>query len=157
MRAIILDGDQKSALATARSLGEKNISFVVGAERKTAMSFYSRYTKETFTYTSPLESKETFVDELIAQAERMGDKPVIYAFSDATFLSIVRHRVRIERVATLVLGSSEGIEIAFNKKKTLELGEELGIPTPTAYKVTDLDTADASTLADSLFYAHGLS
>ena len=150
MKAIILDGHVKSALAAARSLGEKGIEFSVGAERKTAMALHSRYTKQKFIYTSPILDKECFVDELIKEAERLGDKPVVYAFSDATFLPLLRHRIRLERVATLVLGDSGDIETAFNKKKTLELAQKLNIPIPKTYMLDDLD--EISALSKEMIY-----
>lgn len=150
MRAIILDGHLKSALAAVRSLGEKGIEFSVGAERRTAPAFHSRYTKDTFIYTSPIIDKECFVDELIKEAERLGDKPVIYAFSDATFLPLLRHRIRVERVATLVMGDSGNIEIAFNKKKTLELAQKLNIPIPKTFMLDDLD--EISALSKEMIY-----
>ena len=65
MKAIILDGQLKSALSTVRSLGEKGVEFSVGAERGTAIALHSRYTKKTFTYPSPEISKEKFVDKVI--------------------------------------------------------------------------------------------
>ena len=139
MKAIILDAEQKSALATVRSLANKKISFSVGGERKTCMAFHSRFTTDTFIYTSPRVNKEKFVDAVILEAERMGGKPLIYAFSDATFLSLIRHRIRIEKVATLVAPESIDAETAFNKHKTLELAKELDIRIPVTNVLKDLD------------------
>lgn len=152
MKAIIVDGHLKSALAAVRSLGEHGISFSVGAERKTAMGLHSRYTKDTFVYTSPLVNKTKFVDDIIAEAERLGDKPLIYAFSDATFLPLMRHRIRVERVATLCIGDTPDIETAFNKKKTLNLAKELGITIPKTHILDDLD--DIAALSKELVYPY---
>lgn len=150
MKAIILDGHLKSSLAAIRSLGQKQIEFSVGAERNTAMGFYSRYTKDTFVYTSPLKDKEKFIDEVIAEAERMGDKPLLYGFSDATFLALIRHRIRIEKVATLIAPETPDVEIAFNKRKVLELAKEKDIRIPINNALDDLD--DIAELARNMTY-----
>ena len=145
MRAIILDGDQKSALATVRSLSEKGVLFSVGAERKTAMALHSRYTNDTFIYPSPKENKEAFIEALLKECERLQGKPLIYAFSDATALSIIRHRIRLEKSATLLLPESQNAEIAFNKRKTMELAKELDVRIPVTNALDDLDAvADLS-------------
>jgi predicted ATP-grasp superfamily ATP-dependent carboligase len=150
MKAIILDGHLKSSLSTVRSLGEKGVEFSVGSVRSTAMALHSTYTKDKFIYPSPEISKEKFVDAVIAEAERIGDKPLIYAFSDAVFLSLLRHRIRIEKVATLVMGESQFIEIAFNKRKTTELARELDIRIPVTNALDDLD--DIAVLSKKLAF-----
>lgn len=150
MKAIILDGHQKSALAAIRSLGEKNISFSVGSERGTAAGFYSRHTTDSFVYTSPLIDKEKFVDEVIAEAQRLKGKSLIYAFSDATALALIRHRIRIEKVATLLYPDTPEVETAFNKRKVLELAKTLDIRIPVTNFCDDLD--DISALSKKLAY-----
>jgi len=126
-KAIILDGHLKSALSAVRSLGAKGAQITTAAERGTAMALYSCYTARHFVYSSPLSAPQAFVRTIINMAQNIGDMPVIYAFSDETFLLISKHRKEIQKYATLLLSSEESIEIAFNKKKTLALAKKLNI------------------------------
>ena len=68
MVAIVLDGHLKSALAAVRSLGAEGISVSVGAERKTAMSFASKYATSTCIYPSPLTDPDGFMSAVEAHA-----------------------------------------------------------------------------------------
>ena len=128
--AIILDGEQKSALSAARSLGARGIRVITGSARKTAMTLYSRHTSETFLYPSPLEDKENFVLRMIEMCASRKEKPVLFAFSDATFLPLSRSREKILKVAHFMLPSRESIETAFDKSRTMELARRLDIPIP---------------------------
>ena len=131
--AIVLDGHIKSALATVRSLGRQGVPVWCGAERTSAMACHSRYVKESFVYPSPLSDQEGFSKSIEAAAEALGDRPVIYAFSDATYLSLYAHRRKLERVATLVFPSERSVEIAFNKGATYSEAKMLGVPTIKTY------------------------
>ncbi len=122
MTALILDAHLASALAAVRSLGRRGVTIIAGGERKTAMSFYSKYCQRSFIYPNPLKDPAGFVKKVTAIAKQSG-QPVIYSFSDNTFLPWARAQ-----------GSAAGVEIAFDKKKTLELAESLAIPVPKILK-----------------------
>ncbi len=131
--AIVLDGGLKSALAIVRSLGAKQITLSVGAERKTAMSLHSRYTGTPFVYPSPYHEETAFINVVEKEAMRMGDMPVIFACSDATYLALYRARERLSRVAMLVFPDERAMETAFDKAITYSLARISGIPTITTY------------------------
>lgn len=131
--AIVLDGHIKSALAAVRSLGRQKVQIWCGAERSSAMACHSRYVAESFVYPSPLSNQEGFVEAVEAAAEALGDTPVVYAFSEATFLSLYTHRARLERVATLVFSNDRSVEIAFDKAATYSEAKMLGLPTIKTY------------------------
>lgn len=131
--AIVLDGHIKSALATVRSLGRQHVNVWCGAERSSGMACHSRYVKESFVYPSPLSGQEAFIDSIEAVAEAAGDKPVVYAFSDATYLSLVAYKDRLAKVATLLFPTLQSIELAFDKGATYSEAKMLGIPTIKTY------------------------
>ncbi len=137
MSALILDGHLKSALAAARSLGAQNIHVSAGSERKTAMTLHSRYIKNAFVYPSPRTQEAAFLNAIEKELRRMGDKPVVYAFSDATLLPLYRARARFAEFATLVFPEERAMEIAFDKAATYSLARISNIPTiPTYTPVT---------------------
>ncbi len=133
MSAIILDGQLKSSLSAVRSLGTAGISVSVGAERETGMALHSRYANARFTYPSPYTDQDAFIQRVIDEAIRMGDKPVVFAFSDATYLSLYAKREKLAEYMTLVFPDSKSVEIAFDKAATYSLARVSGIPTIPTY------------------------
>jgi predicted ATP-grasp superfamily ATP-dependent carboligase/peptidoglycan/xylan/chitin deacetylase (PgdA/CDA1 family) len=131
--ALVLDAEQKSSLSAVRSLGQKGIRVISGGKRRFAISRWSRFIDLSFSYPSPLLNKRGFVDTVINEAKRLGDKPVIFCFSDETINPIIERLVEVEKVARIVLPEKEVIDIVFDKEKTLELAETLKIPIPKKY------------------------
>lgn len=131
--AILLDGSLKSALSAVRSLGCQGVNVSVGSERRTAIARHSRYANRTFSYPSPYKNPEGFVERLKKEGETMGNKPLVYAFSDATYMLLARHRDALEPFVTLVLPAQESVEKAFDKAETDGLARSLSIPTIATY------------------------
>lgn len=131
--AIVLDGHIKSALATIRSLGAKNIAVSAGAVRGTAMGIHSRYTQHAFIYPSPYVCREEFVESVLTEARRLGGKPVVYAFSDATFLALYASREILKNVVTIDFPDEHAMQIAFDKAATYSLARVSGVPTITTH------------------------
>ncbi len=127
--AIILDGNLKSALSCVRSLGERGIMVSVGATRETGMALHSRYATARFTYPSPYSYQKDFVEAIKNEANRLGGKPVVYALSDATFLSLYAYREELGACMTLVFSEEKSIEIAFDKAATYSLAHISGVHT----------------------------
>jgi predicted ATP-grasp superfamily ATP-dependent carboligase len=148
--AIILDGQLKSALCAVRSLGRAGVVVSVGAERATAMTRFSKYAKDKFVYPSPYRDPEGFLARLKEEAQRLGDKPVVYAFSDATALLLSRHRDELSECMTLILAEEEATETVFDKSRTYELAKRLSVPIIPTYVPKNED--DAKRLAKRLSY-----
>ncbi len=148
--AIILDGQLKSALSAVRSLGKREIFVSVGAERKSGMALHSKYAGARFTYPSPYTDVEGFVRAIRAEAIRQGGKPVVYAFSDATYLALYAKREMLSEDMTLMFPDSKSVEIAFDKAGTNSLARVSGVPTITTY--TPELKEEVEHLAKSLTY-----
>lgn len=148
--AIILDGQLKSALSAVRSLGKAGISVSVGAERETGMALHSRYTKTRFVYPSPYTHQEDFIACVKAEAIRLGEKPVVFAFSDATYLSLYAKREELAEHVTLIFPDTKSVEIAFDKAATYSLARVSGIPTITTY--TPETKEEVTRLGETLSY-----
>jgi predicted ATP-grasp superfamily ATP-dependent carboligase len=137
MSAIVLDGHLKSALATVRSLGAKGIHVACGAERSTALALHSRFAVETFVYPSPKKDADGFLVAVEEQAkaafEKTGERPVLFAFSDATFLLLARSYEKMRAYAVMPMPSLSTTEIASDKRATYDLAQALSIPTIQTY------------------------
>jgi predicted ATP-grasp superfamily ATP-dependent carboligase len=150
MNVIILDGQLKSALCAVRSLGQKGVEMLVGAERETGMALHSRYVQERFVYPSPYTNQTEFVHCIIEAAKRLGGKPVVFAFSDATYLSLYTFREELSLYVTLVFPDSMQVEIAFDKAATYSLARVSGIPTIKTYSVETSE--EISRLSETVAY-----
>jgi predicted ATP-grasp superfamily ATP-dependent carboligase len=133
MSAIIFDGHLKSALSAVRSLGRKNVAFAVGSTNADGMALHSRYTKKSFVYPSPYTSKRAFIAEVKKVSMELGEKPLVYVFSDATYLSLYAHREELSEYMTLVFPDVTSVEIAFDKGATYSLAKVSSVPTITTY------------------------
>jgi len=148
--AIILDGQLKSALSTVRSLGKAGILVSAGAERQSAMALHSRYTQAQFTYPSPYTDKDAFVRTVKAEAKRLSGKPVVYTFSDATYLALYAKRDELSECMTLVFPDEKSVEIAFDKAATYSLAHVSSVPTITTY--TPESKEEVERLSETLTY-----
>ncbi len=133
MNAIILDGSLKSALSAVRSLGMAGLTVAVGAERGTGMALHSKYVTTRFVYPSPYTDRAAFVRAVKAEAVRSGGRPVVYTFSDATYLALYAERADLEKYLTLVFPEEKSVEIAFDKAATYSVARVSGVPTITTH------------------------
>lgn len=135
--ALVLDGNLKSALAVVRSLGGRGITVSVGATRSTGMALHSRFATARFTYPSPYTHQNDFIAAVKAEALRLGGKPVVYALSDATWLSLYTYRDVLAPHMTLIFPDETSVDIAFDKAATYSLAHISGVHTiPTQAPVT---------------------
>ena len=69
---LVLDGEQRAALAVVRSLGRAGYQVLTGAETPRALAAASRYSRETLLLPSPLQAPAAFraavADQVAAQA-----------------------------------------------------------------------------------------
>lgn len=124
----ILDGETKSALAAVRALGTAGHQVVVGAETKSAMALYSKYATATFVYPSPKTNQEDFIDCIEKEVTQYTGESLLALFSDATYLTVARHRELFSKYFQLRLPTPTAVETAFSKEHTYLLAEEMGIP-----------------------------
>jgi len=131
--ALVLDGNYKSAMATVRSLGRKGVRVICGAERRTAMGLFSKYAAHQFVYPSPIDERENFLKTLTDIIENEKNEILIYTFSDATTLSVGRGKDSLPKNARLILPESDSFEGSFDKGKTVQLANEIGLETPKTF------------------------
>src|SRR5206468_7766024 len=108
---IVTDGNERSALAVTRSLGQRGLSVYVGAETPRSLSGASRYCTQSFVYPSPWRHPEEYVSCLI-EAIRRWKVTVIFPMTD---------------LAVEIIG-----------KQQKRLGEEVELPIPSFAKSNHL-------------------
>jgi predicted ATP-grasp superfamily ATP-dependent carboligase len=93
------------------------------------MALHSKYAKDIFVYPSPYQSQDACIESLIDAAKRCAEKPLVFAFSDATYLALYAHREKITPYVNVQFPESKSIEIAFDKAATYSLARISGVPT----------------------------
>ena len=127
-RVLILDANQRSALAVARSLGAKGLHVVAADETRRTLAGSSKYCQETFAYPSPYSHPDHFVTTLASEAAQRGVK-VIFPMTDITTALLLQKQEQLEGFI-LPCSSLEAFDRLTNKWKLHELAQELGIPIP---------------------------
>jgi len=91
MNAIVLDGEQRAALAVTRSLGRRGVKVFVGSEKGPSLASCSRYCANSFIYPSPYSDPSGFLQSLVGFAKSCGDT-VLFPITDVTLTEILLHK-----------------------------------------------------------------
>lgn len=132
---LVLDGNQRSALATTRSLGRRGLRVIVGDERSSSLASRSKYAAGSFRYPSPETASDAFVDA-IAEAALQYGAGVLLPLTDITCRTVGRVRDRFPSVA-VPIPESAIIERACNKAELVTLARQLGIDVPPTTVLPD--------------------
>ena len=132
---LILDGNQRSALAATRALGARGVIVVVADESPSTLAGSSKYCSSTFTYPAPAVDPEGFIAAVHREAADRG-VTVIFPMTDTTSYLLARHRDRFSGIH-IPLGSLAAVDTLLDKWKLHELARSLGIAVPRTFTVSD--------------------
>lgn len=150
MRAIVLDGNENQAVAAVRSLARAGFDVTVGSSEGWSKAGWSRHARGSFTYPSPRDSADAFVERVIAELRRGGDAVVMPMTERTTLpLSLARDAVAAAG-GRLALAPHAVIRKAFDKGCMTTLAASLGVSVPGTWELPSDDQARA--LADTLPY-----
>lgn len=141
---IILDGNQRSALAAVRALGARDIPVIVGADLPDSLAAVSRYCKQAFVYPSPYQDPEGFLNRIIEESHQW-PKSVLMPMTDVALSEILKHRGRLPKRLLLPFPEWEIYQAVSNKIKLFRLASRLNLPIPRT-----LFSSDFSCRADVL-------
>jgi predicted ATP-grasp superfamily ATP-dependent carboligase len=132
MKAIVLDGNQRSALAVTRSLGRKGIKVIVGAEVSPSLSSCSRYCETSFLYPSPYKDPDQFFNKIV-QYTKKGNGVVLFPMTDVSLSVILRRKEEFDKHTVIPFDSYEKYSQISDKSKLFRLAQTLGVPIPKTY------------------------
>ena len=136
MNAIVLDGEQRSALAVTRSLGRRGIRVIVGAEKIPSLSSCSRYCGTSFTYPSPYDDPAGFMQALRKVTENFRDS-MLFPMTDVTLTEILLNRTELPESTVIPFVEYEKYLQVTDKINLFRLGRDLDVPIPTTFLSTD--------------------
>ena len=135
--ALVVGGDHP-ALAVARSLGARGIP-VYAIDDQPCIASISRYVTKVIRVPDILDERKT-VDAVLETGHRYGLRDwILIPTRDETVAAFSRYRDELATFFRTTTGPWENIEPAWDKKKTYELAEALGIPCPKTFTVRGPD------------------
>lgn len=142
--AIVLDGHQRSSLATTRSLGRHGCQVIVAETERRCLAATSRYCAETLVYPDPSEQPQAFADWLGELGERRPGS-VLMPMTDLTVPLVLRHAPSSLRTALPTLSAYESVS---DKYTLFQHATRTGVRVPFTMSVTraNLDAVNAGEL-----------
>lgn len=161
--AIVVGGDHPG-LGVARSLGRRGIPVYV-IDDQYCISRFSRYATRVVRVDNLLDEQKT-VDAVLEVGKRFNLRDwVLFPTRDETVAAFSRHRDKLAQFFRVTTGEWKSVEWAWDKKKSYELAETLGIPIPQTFNVRSaeelaslysrLPLAIKPAIKENFFYATG--
>lgn len=145
----VTDGQLRSALAVARSLGRRDVNVVCGETTRFATTFYSRYVDDTVVYPSPESDPDAFV-AFLEEFVRSRRIDAVLPVGHETTRLVSKHRDELLAHTHLPVTDYERFMRGWDKAKTFRAAERAGIPTPRT--VCPSSASDAADVADDIGY-----
>jgi predicted ATP-grasp superfamily ATP-dependent carboligase len=142
--AVVLDAGLRQSLASVRSLGRAglHVGAAESARERAPAAFWSRWCVATARLAEPTHPNE-FVDGLLSLLDERPTRVVMPA-NDGSIDALVARRSEVERRAAVALASGDGLEIALDKARTLEVARDAAIACPRSRLVVTSDATDAA-------------
>ena len=139
MRVLILDANQRSALAVTRSLGKHNIEVVTADETRSTLSGSSKYSIAEVAYPSPTTNTDAFINSVEKIAAHHNIKMLLPMTELTTeLLSIYKNRLS---GYLLPFSNIDIINTLADKCLLIETAEKLGLNTPASTVFRDAISA----------------
>ncbi len=136
MNAIVLDGEQRAALAVTRSLGRRGVKVFVGSEKGPSLSSCSRYCANSFIYPSPYSDPAGFLQSLVGFAKSCGDA-VLFPITDVTLTEIMLNQEMLPGNLRVPFDSYDKYIQLTDKINLFRIARELDVPVPSTMLSTE--------------------
>lgn len=143
---LILDANQRSALATTRSLGRRGVDIITADETEDSLAGSSRYARLHLQHPSARLRSEAFIDFLVTHCEhhRIG---MIMPMTELTTTLLLQHRAILPELI-LPLAEFDSIELLSDKCRLMHLARSRSIPVPPGTEHAPFDDACDDELPD---------
>jgi len=125
---LILDANQRSALAATRSLGQRGVHVVTADETHSTLAGASRYGRGSFVYPSPYRRPALFLDVLAKELAARKIR-VVLPMTEVTTHVLAGHREELADMRVPV-GAFAALETLTDKRSIHALAKRLDIPVP---------------------------
>lgn len=135
-RILILDGNQRAALAATRSLGAKGIEVIVAEAARESLAGHSRYCFASDDYTSPFAAPRQCFEDILGLIQKYSIQ-FILPITEATVYTLLRYLDDLPASVKLPFPSAEQVEQLADKNALFRLAQELQVPTPKSIYCSD--------------------
>lgn len=136
-KILILDSNQRSALAATRSLGKAGLFIICADETNMTLAGSSRYTNKNITYPSPYFEQRKFIETLVVAIESLGIRYLL-PMTDITAQLVLEMKSRFHNVIVLLPDYQSYMSVS-DKYHLLEISLENDIPIPKTIFVESLE------------------
>lgn len=130
-KVLVLDANQRSALAIIRSLGRRGLNIIAGDQVANTLGAASRYAAASVRYPDPATAPDAFVREIAMLTDRLAINTIIPATDLTTMLLVSQSN--LSKIAHLAAPPPASYEALTDKARLLQLAKSLGIPTPVTH------------------------
>ena len=141
-RVLVLDANQRSALATTRSLGSHSIMVMTADESTTALAGCSRFSTQYFQYPSPSTEPEQFITTIRTLAI-VHNINIILPMTELTTALLLQNRQNLPNI-TLPCPDLETIESLSDKCSLMRLAMQHSIPIPKTWFIDNPSNLNVS-------------
>ena len=127
-KVLVLDANQRSALAIIRSLGRHGLEVVAGDHVAHTLGGASRYTSASVRYSNPAVDPSDFVNDITDIVNRMAIDTIIPATDLTTMLLVSQSD--LSQIAVLAAPRAKSYEALTDKAHLIRLASELGVAVP---------------------------
>jgi predicted ATP-grasp superfamily ATP-dependent carboligase len=143
--AIVLDGNQRSALAVVRSLGRQGVPLQVADSVAKPLAAASRFCRGTLVYPDAAAAPAEFLDWL-EELGRKQPETVLLPMTDLTAPLVLQARARLGGLRT-ALPTLVAYEAVSDKYALFKLAEQVGVRSPETRVVSRRNVASLENLS----------
>ncbi len=131
-KTLILDANQRSALAVTRSLGKQGLHIITADETPTSLAGCSRFSYHNQRYPSPITNPEKFI-ATIARFIRSENIQLVLPMTELTSILLLRHQDILPNNVQLPFPDIATIDSLSNKCALMKLAQSLAVPIPQTW------------------------
>lgn len=128
---LILDANQRSALATTRSLGRRSVPITTADDTTSSLAGSSRYSSAYFRYPAPCNEPDAFIN-FIADIVESQAIQIILPMTELTTTLLLENKHKLKNIV-LPFPSLEAINSISDKCILMRTASELDIPIPKTW------------------------
>ncbi len=147
-KILVLDANQRSALAVTRSLGKAGLYVICADESKNTLAGSSKYSSDSVTYPSPYSRPDEFITRLADTIKNQGIQYLL-PMTDITAEVTLKNKSMLGEVSILLPDAQAYLSVS-DKYELLEMSLNMGIPVPETLFFKNL--TDLKHNIDSIIY-----
>ena len=137
--ALILDANQRSALAVTRSLAKKGVPVITADETPDSLAGSSRYSQQYIQYPSATNDSLAFIHTLAGICLQYNIN-LIFLMTELTMSLLLKHRAILPDVI-MPFADGDSINALSDKCKLMRLARSLQIPIPQTWHIASREAS----------------